>query len=73
MPLSRALVGGALLMSLAGCSYRATRYTWTGNEAQITQAHAESLREMQKEYVPVVAAKEVLKTAVPRSWVPVAV
>ena len=52
MPLGRSLVVTVLLLSVAGCSPHATRYTWAGDEANLRRTHAACVQEISKEYVP---------------------
>jgi hypothetical protein len=46
-----------LLLLLAGCAPKATRYTWVGNEADLPQTNLACARDMQNAgYIPAVAA-----------------
>ncbi len=52
--LGRSLVFVTLL--LAGCATHSTRYTWTGDAAQLPQVNQACARDMQKSYIPRIAA-----------------
>jgi hypothetical protein len=51
-----------LLLPLSGCSFHATRFTWAPDNGAVGQAHATCIREINQQYVPVVAGKWVLPT-----------